>query len=835
MDETTIEKAVPNVKPLFISSLNSIPNSVMRFNRSIDRALVIALSLTLLVSVFAPVSNTCAQNYFHTVEKRASPLAPPPQTHAAVKTVGTNLKAFGVPFKVNAKNASFIEVQLYVSRDLGKTWSFHSRKSTDQTDFAFQSDAAELDGDGEYWFSLKTLDRDRRLLPEGDPQAELKIIVDTKKPTLDFRIETDAAGRVVCRWNAKDKNLLPKSLRILYQSIDSNGVASPWQQVPIQLNGTARVGIYADQIAWWPRTSQRQLNVLVEIKDVAGNITQAKRNVMVRQTGWRHRAESTAQITDPPRDQNAIWRSRQNDEPLDQPANDQPSQFKETAKRSPQASKTQLAKKQLGQDQHPPNMVCKDGVCRIVPNASPDSPERTAPERTAQVPNLFPPQSDSQFPPNPLPIPDGSTDYAAPPVPAGMNLPAQSSLTKTGNANQSVPWPSDLKRRRPRNRETIGTTVGGGSTFGSGRPDPSLAPPLNPAQRLAKPATNIPANPSSMKRIGDQVVSESSTKGRGAGQSNQYRGQNSHRGQSLPRPDLLPSMTGAGEGQTLANSIGKNANYTAENSANRKQISGLDKNGGPWSQPPAITNGFSQAGFANSGVQDPAQQKRSIVENIRRDNFVNNGRVPMQIIGSQRFRLDYGIDAIDPSGVAKVDLWMTRDGRTWNAWGSDPDNQSPFPVAVEQDGRYGFQIVVRSKDGLTGQGPSTGDDADMWVLVDTQSPLANITSVPYGRGEEAGQLVVNYSVADDQLTLRPIMLSYGDNPKGPWIPIGEGLRNEGRYVWKPQSNVPDQIYLRIDALDKAGNIGVHVLPQVIDVSGLVPRGTIRGVVPVRSR
>jgi hypothetical protein len=207
----------------------------------------------------------------------------------------------------------------------------------------------------------------------------------------------------------------------------------------------------------------------------------------------------------------------------------------------------------------------------------------------------------------------------------------------------------------------------------------------------------------------------------------------------------------------------------------------------------------------------------------------------MQIIGSQRFRLAYGIDAIDPSGVAKVDLWMTRDGRNWSAWGSDPDNQSPFPVAVEQDGKYGFRIVVRSKDGLTGQGPSTGDEADMWVQVDTQSPLAHITSVPYGRGDEAGRLVVNYSAADDLLTLRPITLSYGDNPNGPWIPIGEGLRNEGRFVWKPQSNVPDQIYLRIDALDKAGNVGVHVLSQVIDVSGLVPRGTIRGVVPVRTK
>ena len=39
----------------------------------------------------------------------------------------------------------------------------------------------------------------------------------------------------------------------------------------------------------------------------------------------------------------------------------------------------------------------------------------------------------------------------------------------------------------------------------------------------------------------------------------------------------------------------------------------------------------------------------------------------LQSIRSKRFQLDYGIDAIDPSGVQKVVLWMTRDrGLTWH-------------------------------------------------------------------------------------------------------------------------------------------------------------------------
>ena len=121
------------------------------------------------------------------------------------------------------------------------------------------------------------------------------------------------------------------------------------------------------------------------------------------------------------------------------------------------------------------------------------------------------------------------------------------------------------------------------------------------------------------------------------------------------------------------------------------------------------------------------------------------------------------------------------------------------------------------------------------MRVDTQSPLAQITSVPYGRAKEAGRLVINYRVADPFLTLRPVRLSYSRAPQGPWTIIEDNLRNEGRYLWKVDRAVPDRIFLRIEAMDQAGNTGTHVLSQFVDVSGLVPRGTIRAVEPVGVR
>ena len=123
----------------------------------------------------------------------------------------------------------------------------------------------------------------------------------------------------------------------------------------------------------------------------------------------------------------------------------------------------------------------------------------------------------------------------------------------------------------------------------------------------------------------------------------------------------------------------------------------------------------------------------------------------------------------------------------------------------------------------------------MWVRVDTQSPLAQITSVPYGRGKEVGKLVINYRAADPFFTLRPVRISYSRAPQGPWTIIEDNLRNEGRYLWKVDRAVPDRIFLRIEVIDSAGNVGTHVLSQFVDVSGLVPRGTIRSVEPVGVR
>jgi hypothetical protein len=200
---------------------------------------------------------------------------------------------------------------------------------------------------------------------------------------------------------------------------------------------------------------------------------------------------------------------------------------------------------------------------------------------------------------------------------------------------------------------------------------------------------------------------------------------------------------------------------------------------------------------------------------------------------TKAFSLDYAIDNDPDSPIASVELWGTTDqGETWQAWGQDPDRTSPLDIQVETEGLFGFRMVIVGANGLASNRPRNGDNADAWILVDLQRPQTKITSALYGKGKEAGSLIIEYSASDDAFPERPITLAYSESPEGPWKTIATGIRNNGRYVWPADPSLPTSIYLRIEAIDGAGNIGSHKLETPIDVQGLAPRGRIQGFRPL---
>jgi hypothetical protein len=199
---------------------------------------------------------------------------------------------------------------------------------------------------------------------------------------------------------------------------------------------------------------------------------------------------------------------------------------------------------------------------------------------------------------------------------------------------------------------------------------------------------------------------------------------------------------------------------------------------------------------------------------------------------SKRFNLDYSIDAVGPLGVDKVELWVTRNGgRDWDLWGLDEDRETPFLVPVEEEGIYGFRIVIVGRNGLASQTPKSGDLADLWVGVDATKPVAELTSAAYGSGAFAGHLDIRWTASDDHIDAAPITLLFGENRNGPWTPIAAGLPNNGRYYWRVDSRVPEEFYLRLEVRDEAGNVTTYDLEEPIQSAGLTPKGHVRGIRP----
>ncbi len=197
--------------------------------------------------------------------------------------------------------------------------------------------------------------------------------------------------------------------------------------------------------------------------------------------------------------------------------------------------------------------------------------------------------------------------------------------------------------------------------------------------------------------------------------------------------------------------------------------------------------------------------------------------------------MDYAVDSLRGLALADIELWGTQDrGNTWEKWGSDPDRESPFDVQVANDGLFGFRMVIIGENGLVSNRPQDGDQADMWINVDTKTPSVRITRALYGEGAEAGMLVIDYTCNDENLHDKPITLSYSERPSGPWSTIAAGLRNTGIYLWKADPGLPQQVYIRIQAVDRAGNTDEHRLELPINLRGLTPRGRIQGFRPIET-
>jgi hypothetical protein len=213
---------------------------------------------------------------------------------------------------------------------------------------------------------------------------------------------------------------------------------------------------------------------------------------------------------------------------------------------------------------------------------------------------------------------------------------------------------------------------------------------------------------------------------------------------------------------------------------------------------------------------------------------------PLQIVKNKEVTLEYTLKDVGPSGIGKVELWLTRDdGQNWVRYAEDQEvtalaTNGRFQRTVELPGEgiFGINLVVFSKAGLGKPHPISGDAPQMRIEVDMTAPEAKLFNpVPHPKSRNI--LILSWQAHDpnhQELAKDPITLQWTERKGGMWQNIAANLANKGQYEWQLPPNLPDHVYLRLIVRDVAGNEGVAETPdaQLVDLSE--PEGIILGVV-----
>lgn len=201
----------------------------------------------------------------------------------------------------------------------------------------------------------------------------------------------------------------------------------------------------------------------------------------------------------------------------------------------------------------------------------------------------------------------------------------------------------------------------------------------------------------------------------------------------------------------------------------------------------------------------------------------------VRMVRNRRITLDFEVENVGPSGVAGIDLWYTRDRRSWAKYEGANQSGSTYVVEVDGDGRYGFTLLARNGMGYGKSQPQPGDVPQVLVEVDSTSPFVQLTGTKILFPEGGPALCIYWRATDKNLDHKPIRLCYAKQADGPWQPIVSNVENWGSYLWKMPAGVPAQFYIRVEATDRAGNSAADQCKQPIMLDGAQPRVSVRGV------
>ncbi|MBT4868133.1 MAG: hypothetical protein HON53_23765 [Planctomycetaceae bacterium] len=196
-------------------------------------------------------------------QAQAAPESPAP--------IHTSKTQFRIPYRYDAgemRKLDAQEIRLFVSMDRGTNWQHVQTvaPATGRFDFVAK-------GDGEYWFSVRTVDGGGRLFPRGElNRAGLKVIVDATPPRFEVKVRQQKPGRVQLSWRSDDTNIDTRTLRLEYLQEGRQR----WQPVSVMPQASGQTS--------WSIPQGGRVSVRGSITDMADNIARAEQQTQIAPT-----------------------------------------------------------------------------------------------------------------------------------------------------------------------------------------------------------------------------------------------------------------------------------------------------------------------------------------------------------------------------------------------------------------------------------------------------------------------------------------------------------------------------------------------------------------------
>lgn len=196
------------------------------------------------------------------------------------------------------------------------------------------------------------------------------------------------------------------------------------------------------------------------------------------------------------------------------------------------------------------------------------------------------------------------------------------------------------------------------------------------------------------------------------------------------------------------------------------------------------------------------------------------------LINSTQVSIDYNVERKGPTGVSKVEIYGTTDGGlSWKRFCEDADRRSPAEVRLPGEGTFGLRLVGFNGNGF-GRPPSPGAQPLTTVEVDLTKPKIQTWKVMPVKN---GKLEIHWKTIDKNLGATPVNLFYSQERNGAWKPLVKRQPAEGTYHGSIPADIAEQIHLRLEVVDLAGNVSRCETPNPLTLDRTEPDISVVGV------